>query len=219
MSATSPLDTLADVLRALGDVPLDRVLWNPRPGTATEADQLRYIEREDRLVELIDGILVEKPMGALESFMAMTIGMFLLQFVRPQRLGIVGGADCIMRIVEGRNRLPDVSFTSWGRLPSDDAHLQPVAGFAPDLAVEVLSESNTAGEIAQKIREYFQGGTRLVWVAVPDDRTVAVYTAPGVFTTLTAADTLDGGAVLPGFALPLADLFNDPQLNPRPATV
>ena len=49
-----------------------------------------------------------------------------------------------------------------------------------------------------------------------DDRTATVYTAPDVFTTLTAADTLDGGAVLPGFALPLADLFNEPQLNPRP---
>lgn len=218
MSATSPPDTLADVLRALGDVPLDRVLWNPRPGTATVADQLRYVEREKRLVELIDGILVEKPMGARESYLALAIGMHLLQFVRAGRLGVVAGADCLMRIVEGRNRLPDVNYTSWGRLPADDAHLQPVADYAPDLAVEVLSESNTVGEIAQKIREYFQGGTRLVWVVEPDDRTVAVYTAPGVFTTLTAADTLDGGAVLPGFALPLTDLFNDPQLNPRPAT-
>lgn len=217
-TAVSSPDTLADVLRALGDVPPDRVLWNPRPGTATVADQLRYLDRDRRLVELLDGVLVEKPMGARESFLAMTLGMYLLQFVRARRLGIVGGADCLMRIVEGRNRLPDVSYTSWGRLPSDDAHLQSVAEFSPDLAVEVLSESNTPREIEQKLREYFQSGTRLVWVVEPDDRTVAVYTAPEAFTTLTDADTLDGGAVLPGFALPLADLFNEPQLNPRPAT-
>lgn len=217
MTAVRPTDTLADKLRELGDIPPDRVLWTPRPGTATVADQLLLIERDGRLVELLDGILVEKPMGARESFMAIAIAMHLMNFVRPRRLGVVGGADCLMRVVEGRNRLPDVNFTSWGRLPADDAHLQPVADFAPDLAVEVLSASNTTGEIEQKIREYFRGGTRLVWVVEPDDRTVAVYTAPGVSTTLTAADTLDGGAVLPGFALPLAELFDEPQLNPRPA--
>ncbi len=217
MSATRVPDTLADVLHSLGDIPPHRVLWNPRPGTATEADQLRCVERDRRLVELLDGVLVEKPMGARESFMAMTLGMYLLQFARTHRLGIVGGADCLMRIVDGRNRLPDVSYTSWGRLPTDDAHLQPVADFSPDLAVEVLSENNTPGEIAQKLREYFQSGTRLVWVVEPDARIVRVYTAPEVFTTLTAADTLDGGAVLPGFSLPLANLFAEPQLNPRPA--
>lgn len=217
MSATRAPDTLADVLHSLGDIPPDRVLWTPRPGTATEADQLRCVERDRRLVELLDGVLVEKPMGARESFLAMTLGMHLLQFVRAHRLGIVGGADCLMRIVDGRNRLPDVNYTSWGRLPTDDAHLQPIADFSPDLAVEVLSESNTPGEIAQKLREYFQSGSRLVWVVEPDDRTVAVYTAPDTFTTLTAADTLDGGAVLPGFTLPLTDLFNEPQLNPRPS--
>ncbi len=217
MPTTADADTLADVLHALGDVPPDRVLWNPRPGTATEADQLLYLNRHRRLVELIDGTLVEKPMGARESFLAMTLGMHLLQFVRAGRLGVVGGADCLMRIVDGRNRLPDVCYTSWGRLPSDDAHLQPVADFSPDLAVEVLSDNNTADEIDTKIRDYFRGGTLLVWVIDQDDRTATVYTAADTFVTLTDADTLDGGAVLPGFALPLADLFNEPQLNPRPA--
>ena len=216
LSATAP-DTLADVLHALGDVPPDRVLWNPRPGTATEADQLRYLNRDRRLVELIDGTLVEKPMGARESFLAVALSVHLFQFVRVGRLGVVGGADCLMRIVDGRNRLPDVCYTSWGRLPADDAHLQPVADFAPDLAVEVLSDSNTPAEIELKIRDYFRGGTLLVWVIDPDARTATVYTAPDAFTTLTAADTLDGGAVLPDFALSLADLFNEPQLNPRPA--
>ena len=57
--------------------------------------------------------------------------------------------------------------------------------------------------------------TKLVWIIDPDARTVAVFTDPTTHTVLTATDTLDGGAVLPGFTLPLADLFNDPQLNPR----
>jgi Uma2 family endonuclease len=210
-------DTLADVLRRLGDIPPHRILWNPFPGTATEADQLRYVEgHPKRLVELVDGVLVEKAMGTRESFMAATLIAILMGFVRPRRLGLVGAPDIILRVQKGRNRMPDVTFTSWERLPAADAHLQPVGDFVPELLVEILSESNTKREIARKRREYFKGGAKLVWVIEPEDRTVAVYTDPKTHTILTAADTLTGGDVLPGFSLPLADFFNDPQLNPRP---
>ena len=120
-----------------------------------------------------------------------------------------------MRLRPGQERLPDVSFTAWANLPSDNAHLQRVGNYAPDLAVEILSPSNSRREIERKRNEYFAAGTQLVWIIDPDARTVAVFTDPTTHTVLTAADTLDGGAVLPGFTLPLADLFNDPQLNPR----
>src|SRR5688572_20434616 len=84
-------DTLADVVGALGDIPLHRVLWRPNPGTATEADVVRLVDREPkRLVELIDGILVEKAMGNRESLLAATLMFFLMNFVRPRRLGVVG---------------------------------------------------------------------------------------------------------------------------------
>lgn len=210
-------DTLADVIDRLGGVSLDRILWAPRPGTATEDDVLRVLDGEPkRLVELVDGILVEKAMGQREGFLAATLISLLMNYVRPRRLGVVGAPDTLFRLKDGRERLPDVCFTAWANLPTADAHLQRVGLYAPDLAVEILSENNTRKEIEQKRREYFAAGTKLVWIVDPDARTVAAYTDPDAHTLLTEADTLGGGAVLPGFALPLADLFNDPQLNPRP---
>jgi Uma2 family endonuclease len=73
--------------------------------------------------------------------------------------------------------------------------------------VEVLSKGNTPKEIQRKLKEYFLAGTRLVWVVDPRQRHVRVYTAPDRFVVLTEADTLDGGDVLPGFQLPLRELF------------
>jgi Uma2 family endonuclease len=211
------VETLADVMDRLGGISLDRILWTPRPGTATEEDQLRLVSGEPkRLVELIDGILVEKGMGNRESLLAASLLMLLMNFVHPRRLGVVGAPDAILRMKTGRNRMPDIYFTAWASLPSDTAHLQPVAHYPADLAVEILSENNTRKEIEQKRREYFAAGSKRVWIIDPDARTVAVYTDPDTHKLLTEADTLDGGNVLPGFVLPLADLFNDPQLNPRP---
>ncbi len=209
--------TVAELVRDLGDIPLSRILLTPSPGTATEADQLRMCESGDCLVELIDGTLVEKAMGAREGFMAVTLIILLGNFVRKQNLGIVGGADVIHRIIDGQNRLPDVSFTAWDTLPEDDAHLQPIADCTPDLCIEILSESNTRKEMDRKRKEYFRGGAKLVWEIEPEDRTVAVYTSPARCKTLRESDTLDGGKVLPGFAMSLAEFFAEPQLNSRPA--
>lgn len=77
----------------------------------------------------------------------------------------------------------------------------------PDLAVEVLSESNTPGEMQVKRKEYFLAGTTLVWQVDPRRRVVVVYAAPEMSVTLTEADTLDGGIVLPGFSLPVRRVF------------
>lgn len=215
--ATADPETLADVVRALGDIPLHRILWHPFPGTATEEDQLRCVYGEPkRLVELVDGILVEKAMGYRESLLALWIGTCLNNFVVPRRLGLVAGADGLTRVSPTRNRMPDVGYTAWSNLPTPDAHRRPVADFAPDLAVEVVSEGNTRAEIAEKRREYFAAGTLLVWVVDPRKGTVVVYTDPDAHTVLTAADVLGGGDVLPGFALPVADIFGylDPPSEP-----
>lgn len=214
-ATTRSYDTLADVIRTLDGIPPRRILWTPRPGEATEADQLRLVGG-DRLVELVDGILVEKPMGTRESFMAATLIALLIAFVRPRNLGVVSAPDMILRTRAGRNRLPDVTFTAWASLPNATAHLQPVGDFAPDLVVEILSESNTRREMARKRREYFRRGVRLVWMIDPTARTVAVYTDPRAHTLLRDTDTLTGGDVLPGWSLPLTEFFNDPQLQPRP---
>ncbi len=208
-------ETLADVLHALGDIPPQRILWQPFPGTATEADQIRICNTKT-LVELIDGVLVEKAMGARESLMATILISMLYNFVRPRNLGVVTAPDAIMRVHEGRNRLPDVSYTSWESVPSSDAHLQPVFDFAPGLVVEILSEGNTKKEITRKRREYFHKGVQLVWIIDPKKKTVAVFTDPTTHTLLTESDTLTGDPVLPGFTLSLSEFFNDPQLQAKP---
>jgi Uma2 family endonuclease len=83
----------------------------------------------------------------------------------------------------------------------------PIPDLVPNPAVEVLSESNTAPEMERKVGEYFANGVELVWLIDPADRTVRVYRSPSDVTELGPTDTLDGGAVLPGFSLSLAELF------------
>ena len=154
-------------------------------------------------------------MGNRESYVAALLNLHIGTFVLQRDLGLIGGADGLLRILPAQLRLPDVTFTAWGTLPTPDAHLQPIGDYVPDLIVEVLSAGNTAGEIARKIAEYFKGGTKLVWVFEPDDRTVTVYTSPKKSRVQTATDTLSGGKVLPGFTLDLTAFWNHPQLNPR----
>jgi Uma2 family endonuclease len=85
---------------------------------------------------------------------------------------------------------------------------------APDLAVEVLSKSNTLAEMSRKRSEYFQAGTRLVWEFDADAKTVDVYTQPEQKITLQANQTLSGDPVLPGLTISLTDLFA--QLDQQP---
>jgi len=211
---TAELESFADVAHRLGDIPLNRIIWLPR--AATEDDVLRAAAHEPkRLTELVDGVLVEKAMGQREGFLAASLIAFLMAHVRANQLGVVGAPDTILRLKPGQNRLPDVSFTAWKNLPTADAHLQRVGQYAPDLAVEIISEGNTRAELTRKRAEYFDAGTKLVWEIDPEARTVTVFTSATDHTVFGTADVLDGGLIVPGFRLPLAELFGDPQLNPR----
>jgi Uma2 family endonuclease len=170
--------------------------------------------RENRLFELVDGVLVEKAMGFYESFLAIRLAQFLLAFVERHALGIVAGEAGMMRFAPGLVRIPDVSFVSWDRLPQRRVPRQPIPELVPDLAVEVLSEGNTRREMEQKLREYFSAGVRLVWYVDPVLQEVHVYTAPDQREVLTADHTLHGGEVLPGFTLPVRQLFAEPMEGP-----
>jgi Uma2 family endonuclease len=199
---------LGDLLKHLGDVPADRVRYYPFPGTATEQDVISIEASENRLCELVDGVLVEKPLGYEESLIANAIGTALSNFIDPRRLGWISAPDGMMRVIPGQVRMPDVAYVSRERAPGGRRPKGPIADLSPDLAVEVLSESNTVAEIDRKRREYFEGGTQLVWIVDPAARMVAVYTQATVpDNTLSADQTLDGGDVLPGFTLELATLF------------
>ena len=201
-------ERVSDLLATLGDIPLDRIRLRPRPGTATEEDVITSKDRFNRICELVDGTLVEKTVGYYESRLAGVLVTILEIFCAKHNLGIVLTADGLTRIRRGRVRAPDVSFYSWSHFPG---HLLPagqILDMAPDLAVEVLSPSNTKDEMARKRQEYFAGGTRLVWEVDPDKRTVRVYTSPTRSRLLREDKTLDGGDVLPGFRLSIRTLFS-----------
>jgi Uma2 family endonuclease len=194
-------------IAALGNIPLSRVIFSPWPGTATEADLLRFVERDKRLCELLDGTLVEKPIGCWEGLIAANLITILGLFVNDRDLGAVFGPDSTMRMKSGRIRLPDVGFVSKSRLPTTCA---AVPTLSPDLAIEVLSESNTADEMNMKLVEYFQSGTKLAWIVDPKTRSVAVHHKPGKPAyTVDEASHIQGGDVLPGLSFPVAEMFRN----------
>jgi Uma2 family endonuclease len=212
-TARSEVATLADLLDRLGHVPPERIRLHPAPGTATEADVLARPGGEKRLCELVDGVLVDKPMGYYESLLAALLIGFFRRFLDEHDLGFVLGADATLRLAPGVVRLPDVSFVSWERVPGRRLPREPIPDLAPDLAVEVLSPGNTEAEMARKLQDYFAAGCRLVWYVDPDDRAVRVYTAPTAVRTVREGDILDGGAVLPGFRLAVREWFE--RAGPR----
>jgi Uma2 family endonuclease len=215
VSLTSPHETVADLLEQLGGIDPRRVRLRPAPGTATEDDVLDIHDRTGRIYELVDGVLVEKTMGLLESTLASWIGYLLQTFLQQHDLGFLAGEAGATRLMPGLVRIPDVSFISWDQLPKREVPTDPLPDLAPALAVEVLSEGNTEQEMARKLREYFQSGVRLVWLVDPIPRTVRVYTAPDQSVVLTEEQTLDGGDVLPGLTLPLRTVFS--RVPPKPA--
>jgi Uma2 family endonuclease len=200
--------TLADLLHRIGDVSPERIRALPPPGTATEKDVIAALDGpEKRLCELVDGVLVEKVMGTKEGVLASLIGHFLWDFLEENDLGLVAGADGPVRLQLGLVRIPDVCFVSWERLPEGELPDAAIAPVVPDLAVEVLSTGNTKAEMDRKLRDYFEAGVRLVWFIQPKTQTAAVYTSPTKVRRVGKDQALDGGAVLPGFRLPLKDLF------------
>ena len=203
----SAVATLADLVRDLGDVSLERIRLHPPPGTATEQDVIAAEARDNSLCELVDGVLVEKPVGFLESRLAVVLIHFLETFLDRRNWGIVTGADGMLRLAKGLVRIPDVSFIRWEKFPGRKLPTAPIPDLSPDLAVEVLSPSNTRREMQRKLREYFAAGASLVWLLDPKTRSVSVYTAVDVFTVVDEQGTLDGGNVLPGFTLAVKDWF------------
>jgi Uma2 family endonuclease len=199
--------TVSELLHQLGDIPPERVRLQPPPGTATEADIVAVRNREERLCELIDGVLVEKTIGYYESYIAATLIRLLGNFIAAHDLGIVAGADGMMRLAPGLVRIPDVSFVSWEKLPGRRLPRQAIPDLVPDLAVEVLSEGNALREMSRKLDEYFSLGVRLVWLINSMTESTEVYTSRHQSTVLDKSATLEGGMILPGFTLPLSTLY------------
>jgi Uma2 family endonuclease len=200
-------DVFSELWDSLGRVPPERIRMQPPPGTATEEDCIAAESRYNRLCELIDGTLVEKVMGWYESRVALVLGRLLDEYAERHDLGFTFGEAGMIRTDKTRVRMPDLSFVLWSRFPGRVLPKGQILNLVPDLAVEVLSPKNTRAEMERKRREYFLGGCRLVWEIDPDKKTARVYTAPDESKRISEKGKLTGGDLLPGFELPLAELF------------
>jgi Uma2 family endonuclease len=206
-NAPPPDWTLADFVASLGGIPLERIRVSPPFGTATEEDVIEVERQTGIACELIDGTLVDKTMGYFESFLAVQIIMRLTAFVETHDLGIVLGEGGTLKILPRQVRVPDICFISWDRFPGRKLPAEPMPALAPDLAIEVLSAGNAEGEMRRKLDDYFSAGVRLVWYIDPRTRSAKSYTAEDRCVDVDESGSLSGGDVLPGFDLPLRELF------------
>jgi Uma2 family endonuclease len=161
------------------------------------------------LYEVINGHFVEKRMGVYETWFASVVFEALAPFVKASGLGrVLQEMIFDLRPHVDRERRPDVAFVSYDRW-AKDRRLPSVRSWAvvPDLAIEIISLTNTADEVADKLEEYFKAGMRQVWVVYPRHLKVYVYTTTTAVHVLAPGDELDASDVLPGFRLLLQDLF------------
>ena len=209
-AADPPGLTLADLAEKFGPMPAHRLVTDPRPGTATDEDWEAANRRGDGLYELIDGTLIRKAVSDLSSWLGGELFRLLANFVTEHRLGYVHPADGYFRLPDGL-RAPDASFTPFADRPGG-LQARGYSDVPPALVVEALSPGNTRREMDLKRTIYFAAGVRLVWEADPLHETVAVWAAPDDRRDLSAdaGDALTGAPVLPGFGVPLVDLFTPP---------
>lgn len=178
------------------------------PAGLMTAEQLQALRIPDKRTELVKGrLVVREPAGYRHGEVAASLTRILGTFVYARGLGSVVAAETGFKLFTDPDtvRAPDVGFIHRDRVPSP-----PPAGYAalaPDLAVEVLSPDDRAGEVLAKVADWLSAGCRVVWVVDPVHRTARVYRADGSESLLAEDDALDGEDVLPGFSCRLAEVL------------
>lgn len=180
-------------------------------GTATEKKwtekTLIALPKDGYKHELVNGEVIMVPAGMEHENIVIKLSTALEKFVSEHKLGIVLGSNAGYWMKSGNLRLPDVSFVCREQLQGLKRLPKGFFKGSPDLAVEVLSPSDTIENLHGKIVEYFENDTKLVWVVNPEERTVTVYHSPYPDKLLTDKDVLDGEEILKGFSLPITELF------------
>jgi Uma2 family endonuclease len=162
-------------------------------------------ENRDRLLELINGEIIEKMAGFEPSEIAGEILYRIKQWLEGNPIGRVSGADGSYILSPGDEVMPDVGYISKLRMPDKPARQVLMA---PDLAVEVKSPFDNIRTIREKATLYLAHGTQMVWLVFPETRRVEVYTADGEIADIGLSGEIDGGQVLPGFKLEVRRLFS-----------
>jgi len=173
----------------------------------------------DGKAELVRGELrMTPPAGGAHGVVAGNLLLALASYVKEKQLGRVFPDSVGYELIDLPRtvRAPDISFVQSSRLP--EGGIGPgLLKLAPDLAVEILSPSETASRLEEKLEDYRVSGTRLVWVADPERRTVLIVSDDAPVRWLRNNDMLDGAQIIPGFVCRVADLFEGlahPHSNP-----
>ena len=183
---------------------------NPAIATKTWTDEAFMALPDDgHHYEIINGELIDMGnSGALHGYVCSLALAALAGYILPKKLGVILDSSTAFKMKNGNKRSPDIAFFAKERLQGMAVLPSGYLEGAPDLAVEVLSPGNTVEEIEDKLTEYFENGSRLVWVIHPTQHYVLVYrSAQEPDRLLKEKDSLDGEEVIPGFSLTIADLF------------
>ena len=167
-------------------------------------------EYEDRSIELVEGEIVEMSLpngehGEILAILTIKLGHYVLE----ENLGRVATGDAgfvLARNPDGRDTVRGVDLAFFSKSNAPAPLPNSMLEFAPDLAVEVISPNNRVTDMHRKIRQLLAAGTALVWIVHPETRTVEVHTRSGA-VTLEEGDALGGGDVLPGFEIPVREIF------------
>ena len=173
------------------------------------ADDLLVLHSKGVKGELIRGVFCETVSTGIEhGEIAANFAGEIRAFIKPRRLGRVFTSDSGIRLEQAPDtvREPDVGFISADRLPLG-TRATGYSEVVPELVVEITSPSNSFREMYDRAHMWLRNGVRMVWVADPDNRTVDVYREDGPTATLYEDDVLDGDPVLPGFTLPVREVF------------
>lgn len=174
-------------------------------GTATIEDLLR-VPKNGMKHELVDGEIVVSPAGMRHSAVAVKIAGAILTFLEDHPIGEVYAADVGIILPDGNVRSPDVTFVSLGKLPGGQSP-DTFGAVIPDLAVEVISPSDSSRFVGEKIGEYLENGVPIVWLVDPRLKTITIYRSLQEAERLTATDTITAEPILPGFSCPISRFF------------
>ena len=163
--------------------------------------------------EMIDGRLIVAPAGSEHGGVSSAILAPLFSFVRAQRLGWVFDSSTGFYMRSGDLLSPDVAFVAAARLKGMKRLPRKFFQGSPDLVAEVLSPNDKPHEIERKMTEYFASDTKLAWLVDPAAQTVTPYRGARPVRVLSGQDVLDGEDVVPGFRLPLEELFAQPDFG------
>ena len=169
----------------------------------------------DSLYEIVNGERVEKPISTFENVLAGLLFNALCNHAAANGSGRATVEVMFDLPNLPNNRRPDVAFVSYQRWPKTRRPPRVSAWpVVPELAAEVVSPTDDADDVMEKVEEYFRAGVTLVWLVFPGQERVYSYTSPTAVRVFSRGDDLTGDPVLPGFRLSLADLFPPPDPVP-----